>query len=85
MKCVKFVATLLLIIGALNWGLVGFFKYDLVASIFGGMDTTSARVIYALIGIAGLCSIRCLTRCGSSGGGCGSSCKCNSSGNCCKK
>jgi len=46
-------AWVLVIIGAINWGLVGFFKYDLVASIFGDMSTLS-RIIYDLVGLSGL-------------------------------
>lgn len=44
----------LIIIGAINWGLIGFFQFDLVASIFGGMLTAGSRVVYALVGLAGL-------------------------------
>lgn len=44
-------ALALAIIGALNWGLVGFFNFDLVAAIFGDMSIFS-RVIYALVGVA---------------------------------
>jgi uncharacterized membrane protein YuzA (DUF378 family) len=47
----------LVIIGALNWGLVGFFQFDLVSAIFGGMSAWISRVIYALIGLAGLYAI----------------------------
>lgn len=47
-------ALTLVIIGAINWGLIGFFKFDLVATIFGGMDSIISRIIYAIIGIAGL-------------------------------
>jgi hypothetical protein len=43
----------LVIIGALNWGLIGFFGFDLVAFIFGDMSWLS-RIIYALVGIAGI-------------------------------
>lgn len=83
MKYVKFVICLLVIVGALNWGLVGFFQYDLVASIFGGMHTMAARVVYSLVGIAGLLSIKCLFKgSGCSGGGCncgpGCGCGCGS-------
>ena len=39
-------ALILVIIGALNWGLVGLFQFDLVASLFGGMSGTFARIIY---------------------------------------
>jgi len=44
----------LVIIGAINWGLIGFFQFDLVAAIFGGMSAWVSRIIYALIGLAGL-------------------------------
>ena len=45
---------ILVIIGAINWGLIGFFQFDLVAWICGGMTNVWARIIYALVGIAGL-------------------------------
>ena len=44
---------ILMIIGGINWGLIGFFSFDLVALIFGNMSWIS-RVIYALVGISGL-------------------------------
>ena len=44
---------ILMIIGAINWGLIGFFQFDLVAFLFGNMSWLS-RIIYALVGIAGL-------------------------------
>ena len=47
------------IIGAINWGLIGFFSFDLVAAIFGAM-TTFTRIIYALVGISGLWGIKLL-------------------------
>ncbi|HTX87062.1 MAG TPA: DUF378 domain-containing protein [Candidatus Nanoarchaeia archaeon] len=47
------IAFILVIIGALNWGLVGFFNWDLVAAIFGAMSMVS-RIIYALVGLAGI-------------------------------
>ena len=56
------VALSLVIIGALNWLLVGLFQYDLVASIFGGPSAVVARIIYALVGIAGLWCISLLFR-----------------------
>lgn len=43
----------LVVIGAVNWGLVGFFKFDLVAAIFGSMSLMS-RIIYDLVGLSGL-------------------------------
>ena len=48
------------IIGALNWGLIGFFNFNLVAAIFGGSvgeSSTATRVIYAIVGLAGLAAI----------------------------
>lgn len=50
-------ALILTIIGAINWGLVGLFEFDLVASLFGGMDTVLSRIVYALIGLAGLINL----------------------------
>lgn len=47
-------ALTLIIIGAINWGLIGFFKLDLIATLFGGMESWLSRIIYALVGIAGL-------------------------------
>lgn len=55
-------ALVLVIIGALNWLLVGLFQYDLVASIFGSNTTFMARTIYTLVGLAGLYSISLLFR-----------------------
>lgn len=55
-------ALILVIIGALNWLLIGLFQFDLVASIFGGQDSALSRVIYTLVGIAGVWSISLLFR-----------------------
>jgi len=51
MKAIKLIALILVIIGGLNWGLVGLFDFDLVATIFGDMSTIS-RVVYTLVGIS---------------------------------
>lgn len=56
------VALILSIIGSLNWGLVGIFKFDLVAWICGGQGSIVARVIYTIIGLAGLWCISLLFR-----------------------
>ncbi|SHF10871.1 DUF378 domain-containing protein [Clostridium fallax] len=56
MKTLDIIALLLVIVGAINWGLIGFFQFDLVAALFGNMSAFS-RVIYALVGIAGLYAI----------------------------
>ncbi|WP_449539170.1 DUF378 domain-containing protein [Ferdinandcohnia sp. Marseille-Q9671] len=53
-------ALLLVIIGAINWGLIGFFQFDLVAAIFGGQDSFLSRIIYGLVGLAGLYSLSLL-------------------------
>ncbi len=56
MSTIQRIALLLTIIGAINWGLIGFFQFNLVASIFG-TDTMLSRIIYCLVGIAGLINI----------------------------
>ena len=56
------IAWILAIIGAINWGLVGFAKFDLVAWICGGQTAWVSRVIYAVVGIAGLWCITMLFR-----------------------
>lgn len=53
-------ALILMIIGALNWGLVGLFQFDLVASIFGGSASVVSRIIYALVGLAGVWGVTML-------------------------
>ena len=57
MSWIQRTALVLTIIGAINWGLVGFFQYDLVAAIFGGQDSALARIIFGLVGIAGLVNL----------------------------
>ena len=54
----------LVIIGAINWGLIGFFHFDLVAFIFGEMSWLS-RIIYALVGVSGLYACTFFGRIGS--------------------
>ena len=56
MKTLDYIALVLVIIGAINWGLIGFFGIDLVAIIFGSL-TMISRIIYAVIGICGLYAI----------------------------
>ncbi|MEK4521064.1 DUF378 domain-containing protein [Psychrobacillus sp. FSL W7-1457] len=57
MSVLSRIALALVIIGALNWGLIGFFEFDLVASIFGGQTSAFARVVYALVGLSGIACI----------------------------
>jgi len=54
MRAIQRIALALVIIGAINWGLIGVFKFDLVASIFGGQEAFLSRVIYVLVGLSGL-------------------------------
>lgn len=56
MKALDYIVLVLVIIGAVNWGLIGFFGLDLVAFLFGSMSILS-RIIYAIIGICGLYAI----------------------------
>lgn len=53
---------ILMIIGALNWGLVGVFRFDLVAAICGGSTAVIARIIYTLVGLAGIWGIALMCR-----------------------
>ena len=57
MKVIDYIALVLVIIGAINWGLIGLFGFDLVATLFGTMSVIS-RIVYTLVGIAGLWCIR---------------------------
>ncbi|MCL2593237.1 MAG: DUF378 domain-containing protein [Defluviitaleaceae bacterium] len=54
MKPLDWFALSLIILGAIDLGLIGFFRFDLIGSIFGGMTSWFARIIYALIGLAGI-------------------------------
>ncbi|MBQ1262963.1 MAG: DUF378 domain-containing protein [Oscillospiraceae bacterium] len=56
------IALLLTIIGALNWGSIGLFKFDIVAWIFGGTDAMLSRIIFTVVGLAGLWCITLLFR-----------------------
>ncbi|MBP3305288.1 MAG: DUF378 domain-containing protein [Oscillospiraceae bacterium] len=55
-------ALILSIIGCLNWGLVGIFQFDLVAWLFGGQGAIVSRIIYTIVGLAGLWCISLLFR-----------------------
>lgn len=56
------IAVLLAVIGALNWGGIGLFGFDTVAWLFGGQMSVFSRVIYALVGLAGLWCLTLLFR-----------------------
>lgn len=57
MKTLDFIALALLVVGGLNWLLVGLFEFDLVAAIAGGPQTLLAKIIYVVVG---LCALYCL-------------------------
>ena len=52
------IALAVLIIGGINWGSIGLFKFDIVAWIFGGMDSIGARIVYVLVA---LCALWCIS------------------------
>lgn len=54
MKALNLVTLLLIIIGGINWLLVGAFQFDLVAAIFGGQDAALARIVYVLVGLSAI-------------------------------
>ena len=57
MKALNLVTLVLLIVGGINWGLVGIAQFDLVAAIFGGQDAMLVRVVYALVGLSAIWQI----------------------------
>lgn len=59
MKIIDKIALILIIIGAINWGLIALFNFDLVAAIFGEM-TVLSRIVYGLVGLFGLWGIKLL-------------------------
>ncbi|MEZ5314902.1 MAG: DUF378 domain-containing protein [Chlamydiales bacterium] len=54
MRFIHWVALILVIVGALNWGIWGIFQIDMVANIFDGASSSMSRIIYTLVGLAGL-------------------------------
>lgn len=59
MKTIRLIAFILTVIGAVNWGLVGIFKFDLVAALLGEMSLLT-RIVYALVGLSGVVSLTIL-------------------------
>jgi uncharacterized membrane protein YuzA (DUF378 family) len=60
MRTIEVIATTLVIIGAINWGLIGLFDFNLVALLFGGAESVLTKIIYILVGISGLLSFKVL-------------------------
>ena len=56
MKVVDYIILILVVVGALNWGLIGFFRFDLIRVLFGDMSLFS-RIIYAIVGLCGIYAI----------------------------
>ena len=54
MKYANVITLVLVIVGAVNWGLMGLFQFDLVATLFGGAEAALSRIVYTLVGISGL-------------------------------
>ena len=61
-KLIDRIALSLIILGALNWGSVGIFKFDVIGWLFGGVGATVSRVLFAIVGLAGLWCISLLFR-----------------------
>ena len=62
MRILDKLALALVVIGGINWGLIGIFRFDLVAWIFGGQAAILSRIIYTLVGIAALWCITLIFR-----------------------
>lgn len=77
MKLVNMLVRLIVVVGAINWGLVGFFEYDLVAHLMGGKETMLARLVYAVVGICGVLSLKSIFKCP-----CSCHCKDSGQGSC---
>lgn len=67
MKTWNVIALTLLIIGGLNWLLVGLFEFDLVATLFGGQDSALARTIYVIVGICAIYAFKFYNNVGKEG------------------
>ncbi len=62
MKYLNYFVLTLLIIGAINWGLVGLFKIDLIGMLFNGMTSVVSRIIFTIVGLAGLFALTFFTK-----------------------
>ena len=60
MRLLTIIALILTIIGAINWGLIGLFDFNLVSTIFGGDGGLFTKIVYILVGISGILNIRLL-------------------------
>ena len=60
MRTLQSIALTLTIIGAINWGLIGLFDFNLVALIFGGAESILTKIIYIIVGVCGIINIKLL-------------------------
>lgn len=56
------IALTILIVGAIDWGLIGFFQFDLITVLFGGMSSVISRILYAIVGLTGLYALSIYSR-----------------------
>lgn len=56
------ISLILVVIGAINWGAIGLFQFDLVAWVFGGQDAIISRIVYTLVALAGIWCLSLLFR-----------------------
>jgi uncharacterized membrane protein YuzA (DUF378 family) len=61
-RTLEWLALALVVIGALNWGLVGLAQFDLVAALFGGQAAPLSRIVYGLVGLAGIAMLALRSR-----------------------
>lgn len=61
-KTAEWIALILVVVGALNWGLVGLAQFDLVATLFGGQSAPVSRIVYGLVGLAGIALVALRSR-----------------------
>ena len=69
MRGIRFIVLLLVLIGAINWGLWGAFQYDIIQDVFGSDQSTLARIAYVIVGLAGIYGISFLFSKGTCGYG----------------
>jgi uncharacterized membrane protein YuzA (DUF378 family) len=67
MKAINLLTLFLIIVGGVNWGLVGLFQFDLVAAIFGGQQAVLSRLVYILVGASAVWQLYPLIRASQSG------------------
>ena len=84
MKVINMIVLILIVVGAINWGLWGFFQFDLVAYLFGGNTEWVSRVVYAIVGLAGVWSLSFFARCKAICGCCSTHDHQNKGGGCCR-